>query len=454
MAYEPALNAELPKLKRVLGLGDLIVYGIVLIQPIAPVGIFGLVLAISQGQAGGAILFATVAMMFTASSYGRMAALYPSAGSAYTYVGKGLNAHLGFLAGWAMILDYLLIPIINTIYLSLTMERLLPGVPYVVWVSIFAAMITLLNLRGIRATARANTFMLYVMTVVIGAFVVLAIRYIVGAQGWHGVVSTAPFFNPKSFRLGSLSAATSLAALTYIGFDGVTTLAEDVKNPRRNVLWGVILVCGITGVFSTVEVYLAQLAWPNYRTFPDLATAFLDVSRRVGGIALFQAVALVLVVACLGSGLTGQVGAARLLFGMGRDRVLPQRVFAHLSPKGETPSYNICIVGLLAWAGSMLLSYEHAAELLNFGAFLAFMGVNVATVRAYYLKRQAEGSRNFLRDALIPTLGFLFCLWIWAHLATPAKVVGSIWFGVGVVYLAVNTHGFRVAPVMIDFRES
>jgi amino acid transporter len=360
-----------PRLRRVLTLKDLIFYGIVLVQPIAPVGIFGLALKISRGHAVTTILVAMVAMMLTAFSYGRMAVLYPSAGSAYTYVGRGLSPYLGFLAGWVMFLDYLIIPVINTIYGALTVQRLVPRAPYAVWVAVFAGGMTVLNLRGIRFTARANTALLAVMCAVIGAFVVLAVRYLFVLEGWNGLVSIEPIYNPKTFDFHALRTATSLAALTYIGFDGVTTLAEDVKNPKRNVLLGTVLVCLITGIFSSVEVYLAHRVWPDYQSFTNLETAFMDVTRRVGGQMLFQAMAFILIVACLGSGLTGQVGAARLLFGMGRDNVLPRRIFAYLDPKRNNPVYNICLIGLLAFLGSLWLSYEHAAELLNFGAFLA-----------------------------------------------------------------------------------
>ena len=443
-----------PRLRRVLTLKDLIFYGIVLIQPIAPVGVFGLVLEMSRGQAAATIVLAMIAMMCTAFCYGRMSALYPSAGSAYTYVGKSFNPHLGFLAGWAMFLDYLIVPVINTIYGSLTLQRLAPAIPYVVWVTLFAGAITVLNLRGIRATARANMLLLAVMSLVIAAFVALATRYVSETQGIAGLFSTRPFYNPSSFSIGSVSAATSLAALTYIGFDGVTTLAEEVKNPKRTVLLGTVLVCAVTGAFSTVEVYLAQLVWPNYHSFPNIETAFLDVTQRVGGLALLQAMAAVLIVASLGSGLTGQVAAARLLFGMGRDNVLPKKFFGYLHPQRNAPVYNILILGILSWAGAMLLSYEHAAEILNFGAFLAFMGVNLATLRKYYLEPHPEARhRRFWVDACIPCLGFLFCLWIWVSLPGPAKVVGGLWLAGGVAYAAAKTRGFRIAPVMIDFSE-
>ena len=354
------------------------------------------------------LLIAMVAMMFTAVSYGRMASLYPSAGSAYTYVGKGLNTHLGFLAGWAMFLDYLIVPIINTVYGSLTLHRLVPSVPFIAWVVLFVLAITILNLRGIRTTAHSNEFLLAIMCVVIGIFIILAIKYIFHQQGWSGLFSYKPFYNPDTFNFGAVMTATSFAALTYIGFDGVTTLAEDVKNPRRNMLLAPVLVCLFTGLFSGLQIYLAQQVWPDYNTFPNLETAFFDVSARVGGPFLFNAIAIILFIACLGSGMAGQVGAARLLFAMGRDGILPKKIFSHLDTKSSTPTYNIIILGVLIIIGSVALNYQRAAELLNFGAFLAFMGVNVATLRQFYFLRKTGEKRKIILNVILPGLGFLF----------------------------------------------
>ncbi len=442
-------------LRRVLHLKDLVFYGIVLITPIAPVGIFGVAGVPSHGHVATTLLAAMVAMMLTAVSYGRMAALYPAAGSAYTYVSRGLNAHLGFLAGWAMILDYLLIPVINTAYVALTIQRLAPAIPFSVLAALAAAGMTLLNLRGIRSTARANLALLAAMSVVIGAFVLAAVRFLLRSSGWPGLLSTAPFYNPGSFQIGAVATATSLAALTYIGFDGVTTLAEEVDDPRRNVSRATVLVCLITGLLSTLEVYLAQCVWPDYRAFANPETAFLDVTARAGGPLLFHAMAAVLIVSCFGSGLTGQVGAARVLFGMGRDRVLPARLFARLNPRTASPDRTILFLGLLAWLGAVLLSWEHAVEMLNFGAFFSFMGVNAAAFYKGYIEPKAAGGKApFLALAVLPLLGFVFCLGIWISLRPLAKAAGGAWLLAGLIYLIIQTKGFRRSPARLDLSES
>jgi amino acid transporter len=458
MATTPSASTA-PRLRRTLTLWDLIFYGIVLIQPIAPVPLYGVAQKLSDGHFVTIILIALFAMLITAVSYGRMGALYPSAGSAYTYVGRGLNPHLGFLAGWAMILDYLLQPLINTVWISTALhERYLPQVPYIAWAALIAGIMTVLNLAGVKSSARANKVLLAVMSVVVAFFVWLAIRYLWHGQGWTGLLSTEPFYNPRTFNSHKILTATSFAALTYIGFDGVTTLAEDVENPKRNVLLAVVLTCLFAGVCSGFEAYLGARVWPDWRSFPNLETAFMDICSRVGGVLLFNAMAMILIVAAFGSGLTGTLGAARLLFGMGRDGVLPRKFFGYLKPGSSTPTYNILLIGGLAFAGAVLLNYigsayQHAGELLNFGAFLAFMGVNFACFWQFSMIAKPGYKRKLLRDAVLPLIGFAFCGVIWLNLNIVAKTVGGIWFAVGIIYVGLKTRGFRAAPVMIDFSE-
>jgi putrescine importer len=453
-----------PQLRRTLRLSDLIFYGIVLIQPIAPVPLYGVAQKLSDGHFVLIILIALFAMLITAVSYGRMATLYPTAGSAYTYVGKGLNPHLGFLAGWAMILDYLLQPLINTVWISTALhERAayfhIPQIPFVIWALIIAGIMTALNLAGVKASATANKVLLAVMSVVVVYFIVVAVRFLYAGQGWAGLFSMQPLYDAKTFNSHKILTATSFAALTYIGFDGVTTLAEDVENPKRNVLLAVVLTCLFAGVCSGVEAYLGARVWPDWRSFPNLETAFMDICTRAGGLILSWSMAVVLIVAAFGSGLTGTLGAARLLFGMGRDGVLPKKFFGQLTPGTSTPTNNILLIGGLSFIGSVMLNYigsayEHAGELLNFGAFLAFMGVNFACFWQFTMRRQQGAPKNFVRDALLPVLGFLFCGLIWSNLNHIAWRVGGVWFLIGLLYVGYKTNWFRSAPVMIDFRES
>lgn len=445
-------NGGTPHLSRVLGLWDVVFYGMVLVSPTATVPLFGLSQKLSHGFTVTCLMIAMGAMAITAVSYGRMAAVYPSAGSAYTYISRALNPHLGFLVGWALLLDYLDQPILNSIYGALTIQRLLPGVPYIVLSFLFVALMTYLNLRSIRATARVNEIVLAFLISVIGIFIILAVRYLFKMYGIGGLFSTQPFYDPHTFEWRTIATGTSLAALTYIGFDGVTLLSEEVKNPKRNILVAGVMVCLFTGLFCGLQAYLAQRVWPDYRAYPHVETAFMDISRIVGHTWLFHAMAAVLIVMSLACGLTGQLGAARLLFSMGRDNVLPRWPFAHLG-RTNVPSANVLILGVVAFLFTQIFSYELAAEMLNFGAFLAFMGVNFSCFTHYYVHTPEGYKRHLVKDAVIPLVGFLFCLWIWCNLSRPSLIRGAIWIGAGFIYAAIKTRGFRLMALTMDFRD-
>jgi putrescine importer len=450
------------KLKRVLSLTDLIIYGIILIQPIAALPLFGHANNISKGHAVTSILVAMVAMIFTAISYGRMANRYPVAGSAYTYVGKGIHPFVGFIAGWSMFMDYMFIPILCVIFTSIAANHMLPFIAYSFWILFFSIGFTLLNLKGIRLATRANWAMMIIMTAVVFYFMAAAIRYVFMKNGLGGLLSTEPFYNPQTFSIPAIGSATSLAALTYIGFDGITTLSEEVRNPKRNVLLAAVITCLITGIWSGAQVYLAQLSWPDWGSFVRgitdtraqnnaLDTAIMSVARRVGGSFLDSSLSFVLLLGSIGSGVTGQIGASRLLYGMGRDNVIPRKIFGHLNRKSSVPSYNLIIVGVLALVGALLLNYEECAHLINFGAFFAFMGVNIAAIRELYFKPKGKSLiYNFL-NLVIPALGFIFSLIIWLNLPPKTFIIGGCWMAMGIIYLGIHTKGFRKSTPMIDF---
>ncbi|MEX2260632.1 MAG: APC family permease [Bryobacteraceae bacterium] len=431
-----ASNVSGPGLRRSLTLWDLVFYGIVVIQPTAPMPLFGVVSQEAKGHVVTTVLIAMCAMLLTAISYGRMARAYPSAGSAYTYVGREFNPGLGFLTGWSVALDYMINPVICTIWCSKAMGNIAPEVPYAVWAVFFALLYTGLNLRGIRASARTSQALVIAMSLVVVAFLAIAARYIFSlpAVDW-----TRPFYNPETFSVGTISTGASIAVLTYIGFDGISTLSEEVENPRRNILLATVLTCLITGVLATVQVYAGQLVWPEFSSYPDVDTAFVHVAGRAGGPVLFQVVNFTLLVATIGSGMGAHLAAARLLYGMGRDKVLPYSFFAAIDPRTGVPRNNVIFVGCLVLVGAFAMTYQLGAELLNFGAFIAFMGVNASAFVHYYLRANEKKWINFLP----PILGFLICFYIWSSLRTPAKLAGGAWLATGLAYYAWKTHGFR-----------
>jgi len=440
------------RLRRTLTLWDLILYGVIVIQPVAPMSVFGVLSDRGHGHVVTTILIAMVAMLFTAISYGRMARAYPSAGSAFTYVGQEINPALGYVTGWSMLMDYMLNPMICIIWISQQAHVFAPGVPYGAWAVFFALFFTALNIQGVKTSARVNTALAAGMGVVIAIFFVAAARYIFGNPHDGATFFTRPFYDPQMWNTKAVLGGTSVAVLTYIGFDGISTLSEEAENPRRNILLATVLTCLVIGILSAIEVYAAQLVWPASQPYPNVDTAFTFVAGRAWP-PLFAIIGFTLVVANFGSGMGAQLGAARLLYGMGRSSALPKSFFGVVEAKRHVPRNNVLFVGALALAGAFLLpaiagaatGYELGANLLNFGALIAFMGVNAAAFVRYYLHEKEKKLSNLLP----PVFGFVICLLLWLNLSTKALIFGAIWMAVGIAFGAWKTQGFR--GNLVDF---
>jgi putrescine importer len=445
---QPAASDSSPvRLKRALSLWNLIIIGIVIIQPIAPMGIYGAINNEAGGHVVTTILIAMVAMLFTAISYGKMARAYPSAGSAYTYVGREIHPALGYITGWAMVMDYILNPLICTVICSELARNILPGVPYWAFAIAFAGLFTALNLRAIQTSARINEALAAGMTIVVVIFFAFVIRSLWGCHEFGAGFFTQPFYDPRTFNFGRVFRGTSLAVLTYIGFDGISAFSEEAENPRRDILLATLLTCVITGVLSALEVYAAQLVWGD-KPFPKdmVESAYALVARQVGGFFLFHLLNFTILIANVGSGMGAQLAAARLLYGMGRSEALPRGFFGAIEPRRRIPMNNVLLIGAIALTGAFFITYERGVELLNFGAFIAFMGVNAAAFMRYFWRAAERRWTNLA----VPVAGFAICFFIWLHLSTLAKAAGGAWLVVGIVYGAVRTRGFRASLVNFD----
>ncbi len=428
-----------PHLKRALGLWDLVFYGIVVITITAPLPIFGIISNQARGHVVTSILIAMVAMLFTAISYGRMASVYPLSGSAFSYVGRSIHPALGFLTGWGMVMDYMLNPILCSIFCSKTMMNILPGIPYAVFAVFFALLFTFLNLRGVKTNARNNQILIILLSIVVLVFIVYSIRYLFHLPSFEPGRFIRPFYDPSTFSLSLVLSGTSIAALTYIGFDGISTLSEEVRNPRRNIMLATVLTCLFTGVIASAEVYIAQLVWGEWGNFPDIDTAFVFVARKAGGNFLFHLLNISLLVSAMGAGIGAMLGAARLLYGMGRENALPKKFFGAVDSKRFIPRNNVLFIGAVTLVGVFVLNYQLTAEMLNFGAFIAFMGVNLSVFFHFFIR---EKRRKFV-NIVPPLFGFVFCFVIWINLSTQAKIAGSIWILTGMSFGFIKSKGFR-----------
>src|SRR5580765_3548438 len=427
-------SAKGTQLNRTLSLWNLIIIGMVIIQPTAPMGIYGVISNKAVGHVVTTILIAMLAMLLTAISYGKMAAAYPSAGSAYTYLGQETHPALGYITGWSMVMDYILNPLICIAFCAKATMNILPGLSYFWWVAIFALFFTWVNLRGVKTSARINESLCIGMTIVVAIFLAKVARFVWQLHSYGPGFFTHPLYKPTTFKFSHIFAGTSVAVLTYIGFDGISTLSEEVENPRRNILLATVLVCLITGLLSSLEVYAAQLVWGDKR-FPSdqVESAFAMVARLVGGAFLFQLLNFTLLIANAGSAIGAQLAAGRLLYGMGRGNALPKAFFGSIDAKSRIPRNSVIAVGAFALVGASALeyffifkqktAYEIGAQAVNFGAFIAFMGVNAAAFVHYWLHAP---QRRILNLAL-PAFGFLICAFIWLNLGKTALILGGIW---------------------------
>jgi len=430
----------------------LILYGIIVTSPVAPMSVYGIVSDRAHGHVSLIILLAMFAMLLTAVSYGRMARAYPSAGSAFSYVGQEISPALGYVVGWSLVMDYMLNPLICVIWCSQQAHVFLPNIPYSAWAVLFAVLFTFLNVQGIKTSARVNLLLAAGIGVVALIFVAAATLYVLRHPHSGPDFFIRPFYDPIHWQGDAVLAGTSVAVLTYMGFDAVSTLAEEAKRPHQ-ILPATVLTCLIIGAISLVEVYAAQLIWPVRDAFPNVDTAFPFVAGRAWP-PLFVLMGMTLIVAQMGSGIAAQLGAARVLYGMGRSNALPSSFFGAVEPRRRIPRNNVVFVGSLVLLLAVILpvatkngtAYELAVSLVNFGAMIAFMGVNAACFTRYFLR--ADKRRPF--NLLMPLAGFLVCLLLWSHLSAASRIVGSIWMILGIAYGAWKTHGFRAALVNFE----
>ena len=433
-------------LERTLGLRSVVLFGLAYMTPIIVLGIFGITADITSGASAGAYSLGLIAMLFTAYSYGKLARVFPVAGSAYTYVRKSINDPLGFLVGWAILLDYLFLPMVIWLIGGAYLQAQFPAVPFSIWILLFIAITSALNIIGFKVADKANFALMAFQSLVMIIFVVLCIAFVAGGDGLGTLFSVEPFY-AKATTWTALTAGAAVSAYSFLGFDAVTTLTEETKDPKNTIPRAIMLVALIGGAIFIVTAYFTTLAKPG-NEFVEVGSAAFEIAKLIGG-ALFSSIFLAgLVIGQFASGLAAQASASRLIFAMGRDGVLPKSLFAKLNNAYKTPVpaiLAVAVVGLLA----LRLDIATSTSFISFGAFTAFTLVNVAVI-AYYLKNRSA-DKNILGWVLIPVIGALADAYLLLQLDANAKRLGLIWLGIGVVVLLVITKGFRQkTPEMSD----
>lgn len=440
------------ELSRSVGTVDLVVYGLVFMVPIAPWAIFGTVYNSASGMVPLVYLIGLVAMVFTALAYAQMAKSFPLAGSVFSYVGRGIHPGVGFFAGWAILLDYLLIPTLLYVFAAESMIGLFPDTPRWLWAIVFVVVNTVINLLGVDSLKMANRVFLAIELVFVARFVVIAVRAINGDSlpdvGW----STTPIWNSEVVSAPLIAAALSIAVLSFLGFDGISTLAEEStgkKNPAGRAM--VVSLFIVASLFIT-QTWLASLLAGGRESFPDdeAGNAFFRLVEAASSTGWMNAFFVVNVLAVgFANAMAAQAATSRLLYSMSRDRQLPS--FLSIISSRKVPMAAILVVSALSLVLVLLFVGQIAliSSLVNFGALFGFALLHVSVVW-YYLVRKK--SKNYLLHLVVPTLGFLIIGYVLFNADSLAKIGGLVWLGIGAVVFIVNKIRGKSVPAMAEER--
>lgn len=423
------------ELKRSLSFWDLLIYGLVFMVPIAPFGIYGYVAQGSNGMVALAYLIGMVGMIFTALSYARMSEAFPIAGSVYSYAQRGINEDVGFFAGWVILLDYIMIPALLYLVSAAALANAMPGVPVMVWVLIFIAINTLINVFGIEITAKANKIIVVLELIVLAVFVIAAIIAI--SKGVHGAKFTIkPLYDSQHFSLSVVMSAVSIAVLSFLGFDAISTLAEESKGGKKVVGRAVVFSLLMVGTLFIIQTWVAALIWPNYNTFENADVAFYQIAGIAGGPWLKWTTIIATALSWgIANALVAQAAISRILYSMARDKKLP-KILSKVHPKFQTPYISTLLVATISVIVTFLFSSKinSLTSLVNFGALTAFLFLHISVINYFIRKKK---SHDYLNHLLYPIIGFVIIGYVWFSLDAASKKLGFIWMAIGIIYMII-----------------
>lgn len=431
-----------PDRPALLGLSTLVIFGLAYMLPMTVFTTYGLVTSTTNGHLTIAYAVTLIAMLFTARSYGHMVRLMPSAGSAYTFASRSFGTAAGFMVGWALLMDYLFIPMISYLAIGIYMKQLFPVVPSSVWIVASIACVTGLNVVGIRLVNRVNLILIASQLVFIAIFLVASARF--AAVQTPMLASVLP--GPGDTH--AVLAGSAILCLSFLGFDAVSTLSEETHEPRRTVPRAILLCTLLSGLLFMLIAYAGQAVFPDWRTFKDLDSASLELTQRIGGGTLSAFFVAVYVAGCFASAMAGQASVTRVLFAMGRDQVLPERVFGHRHARLRTPVRATLAVGAVSLS-ALFITLDLASTMISFGALVAFAVVNLCVMRSYLVRAEHRRPAGWLAFGLFPATGFAMNVWLWSGLSRQTFYVGIGWLALGLCQLAWLTRGFtRPAPTL------
>ena len=436
------------ELRRGMGLWDVVLYGVLFMVIIAPHSIWGLVQQDALGMSTLVYIVGFIAIFFTALSYVRMSNKFPIAGSVYSYVQRGINPHVGFISGWLILLDYCITPALLYVMVANWGTMLVPNSPWYLWVIVFVVFNTFVNIRGISMTRGIDFIIFAVEILAVIAFIALGCNFIMGGGG-AGEFNADPLWQPGKVDAHFLAAGISIAALNFLGFDGISTLAEETNEPQKNIGRGILIALGIIIVCFVAQTYIASLVQPDWQSWsPEHAeNAWFYGCQMIGG-DLFMNIMLIINIVAIGIAniMNAQLAASRLLYSMGRDAVIP-RIFGKVHPKYQTPWVGAIFIGAVALVLSLVLTMADLATLVNFGALASFIMLNFAVFWYFFIKEKKRYSfGNIVKYLICPWLGILILGYVFTGFDVMTYALGVTWFIIGFIICAVKSKGFKEVP--------
>ncbi|PYE45425.1 APC family permease [Paenibacillus barcinonensis] len=418
-----------------------IIFGLAYMSPLAAMSTLGIVTEMTQGLVATTYLIALIVVMFTVYSYSQMVKAYPISGSSYTYTQKSLHPNVGFLVGWAVLMDYLFVPMLCTLIFGLYMNTLIPEIPQFVWMISLAVLMTILNVRGVKLAVKVNSLLILLQYVGVAVFVYLCIRGLTHGLGSNTLFSLEPFYNPN-FALANVVAGAALVFQSFLGFDAIATLAEESVQPKKTIPKALAICCLLNGLVFVTISYLSSLAYPSHR-FQSADTGILEIGLYLAGNWYIIFSSITSMIASAASMLASQSSAATMLYVMSRDGVFPKKWLARKHSKFGTPYINIILIGLISMTGALFLNLGTAASFINFGAFLAFTSVNLCVIAHYYIRNRQRSLKDHIFYLLIPSVGAVSNLWLLINLERTALILGTTWIILGIAYLLYLTRFFK-----------
>lgn len=439
-------------LQRNLGLWAIVGLGLGYMTPTVVFDTFGMVARDTDNVVPLAYLVALIVMMFTAVSYGKMSGAIPSAGSAYTYVRESIHPNVGFMVGWTSLIDYMLLPMVNCLIIRSYLEAIFPpettGIPGWFWVIPYCVLTTGIIYLTMRGTSSVNMLLLVFSVVVMIVFVVLVWVQLAQAGETGSVNFVQPFVH-DGVALGAVLMGATIVCFSFIGFDAVTMYVEEARSPKI-VPRAILLTVVLGGAIFLVAGYFTQLRFPDWNEFaPDGDMQFIEdstlplIGQAVGGNILQATLTAAGFCATLASGLASHASVLRMLLVMGRNNVLPRRLFGFINSKTHTPTFNIVLTGLVCML-AVAFTLEMIAAFINFGALIAFSFVNISVIAWFAIRLgRRRTARDIFNFIVMPGIGVLLTGILWANLHMDALVGGTVWTLLGLIYLLVLTKGFR-----------